>query len=111
MRLSKTTLAISALAVLATVAYGYLCYQAGCAGDTKGGSLGNIQEALQLEGLSIAPLFLALASLSALPIATLHGSLAKRSIASAVIFVISLAGLILLGIQAEIVGVQQCFSN
>lgn len=103
-------LAISLLtvAMIASAAYLYFAYQAGCAGDLKGGTLGNPQQALRYEGLATGPLFLALLCFAALPIVAPFGGMTKRTLASAALFLVALVALVLGGIQVEIMGVQQC---
>jgi len=104
-------LAISLLtvAMLASVAYLYFAYQAGCAGDLKGGTLGDPQQALRYEGLSTSSLFFALFCFAASPLVAPVGGIAKRVLASAALFLVALVVLLLGGIQVEIMGVQQCF--
>lgn len=95
--------------MLASAAYLYFAYQAGCAGDLKGGTLGDPQQALHYEGLSTGPLLLALLCFAALPIFASFKGAAKRALASTAIFLIAFVALILGGIQVEVTGVQQCF--
>jgi hypothetical protein len=108
--MNSRSLSISLLivAMLATIAYLYFAYQAGCAGDLKGGTLGNPHQALRYEGLSTGPMFLALLCFTASPIVAPFGGFAKRALAAGVLFLVALAALILGGIQVEIIGVQQC---
>jgi hypothetical protein len=87
----------------------YFSYLAGCAGDLKGGTLGDPQQALHYEGLSTGPLFLALLCFTALPIFAPFKGIAKRALASTAIFFATAVALILGGIQAAVMGVQQCF--
>jgi|SRR5690606_35409047 len=109
--MNRRGLAISLLSVamLASAAYLYFAYQAGCAGDLKGGTLGDPQEALRYEGLSTGPLFFALFCFAASPLVAPFGGIAKRVLASAALFLVALVALIFGGIQVEIMGVQQCF--
>ncbi|WP_148665139.1 hypothetical protein [Diaphorobacter nitroreducens] len=109
--MSNRSWAISLLGVgiFASAASLYFAYQAGCAGDLKGGTLGDPQQALHYEGLSTESMLLTLFCFAALPILAPFKGTAKRALASTAIFLIALVVLILGGIQAEITGVQQCF--
>jgi hypothetical protein len=109
MRSRGLAIGLFAAAILASAAYLYFTYKAGCAGDLKGGTLGDQQQALRYEGLSTGPLFVALLCFVASPLVAPFGGLAKRTLASAALFLIALVALILGGTQVEIVGVQQCF--
>lgn len=85
----------------------FVMFKAGCAGDPKGGSLGNPVRALELEGVALLPLLLS----------TVFGgaaiSLASRSVhrvTQGVAFaLVALIGLWFAGMQFEVLGVQSCF--
>ena len=108
--MSNRAWGISLLSVgmLASATCLYFSYLAGCAGDLKAGTLGDPQQALHYEGLSTGPLFLALLCFTALPIFAPFKGIAKRALASTIIFLVAAVVLILGGIQTGIMGVQQC---
>jgi hypothetical protein len=97
------------LAALACAAASlYFMYSAGCAGDLKGGSLGNLPLALKTEsmGILLAWVGIALATLAA---AARRGLVLQQRIARvlAVLFLGAVA-LTIMGIQLEFWGVQHC---
>ena len=107
-----TTLTVLLLiGALASALCLYLSFQAGCAGDTKGGSLGDVQAALRLEWHSLAALLVAIACFGCVPFAGLKIRLLLRVAVSVAVVVMSLGILVLLSIQLEIYGVQRCFSQ
>ncbi len=88
----------------------WLSYLAGCAGDTKGGALGDPVRALELEGQSLLPSLLSLFSGTALLFIFSRGTAAKRTAVAIAFFVFSGAALFYLGIQFEVWGIKSCFS-
>lgn len=111
MRIGTTSVASLLVAALAAATFFYFSYQAGCAGDLKEGVLGNPQQAIHYEGISIGPMFVALLALSALPFLGWQVNAVKRVLISIAIFVIGLTALNIGGTQFEIMGSQQCFSR
>jgi len=85
----------------------FVMFKAGCAGDPKGGSLGDPVRALELEGVGLFPL---LASAASGGVAL---GLASRSIHrvahGAGFTLLALICLWFAGMQFEILGVQSCF--
>jgi hypothetical protein len=105
---------VSVLGVLALIGVSlslFVMFQAGCAGDSKGGSLGNPIRALELEGLATLPfivgLFCGACAIAFAPI--LSPSL--RVTYSLLFLLVCGICLWLLGIQFEIWGVQSCFNS
>jgi len=93
--------AVSAAAAL------FVMFKAGCAGDVKGGSLGNPVRALELEGVGLVPLLI-----SAVSGGAAVGLMSRSSYRVVYGVGFALAALICLwlaGIQFEIWGVQSCF--
>jgi formate hydrogenlyase subunit 3/multisubunit Na+/H+ antiporter MnhD subunit len=85
----------------------FVMFKAGCAGDTKGGALGNPVRSLQLENLGMLFLLLSAAAGGA---AIGFASKSKHRDAQGIAFAMfTLIGLWLLGIQFETWGVQSCF--
>jgi len=85
----------------------FVMFKAGCAGDTKGGALGNPVRSLQLENLGMLILLLSAVSGGA---AVGFVSKSKHRDAQGIAFAtFTLIGLWLLGIQFETWGVQSCF--
>jgi hypothetical protein len=111
MRTSHATVIALVLATASSVAYVYLAFRAGCAGDLKGGSLGDPHEALRIQGLSLAPMLIALLTITAIPFISMQTTPLKRTIASIALFLLGFAALEAGGIYAEFKGVQQCFSE
>jgi hypothetical protein len=109
MRNSKVIITLLFMATLASTAYLCFAYQAGCAGDLKGGALGDPHQALRYESLATGPMFIALLCWSALPCFSLRGGMGLRSIVSIAVFLAALVMLIFGGMQFETMGVQQCF--
>jgi len=84
----------------------FIMFKAGCAGDPKGGSLGDPIRALQLEGYSFFPLLL-----SAVTGGAAIGMMSKsiHRVAQGVAFaMLALFCLWIAGMQLEIWGVQSC---
>jgi len=84
-------------------------YQAGCAGDLKGGSLGDPNLALRIEGKGVV-----LGWLSVLLLSIIIGTLPRlqpglRIAGVAVAVVIGFITITITGIQFEVWGVQSCF--
>jgi hypothetical protein len=95
---------------VALLAYaGILSFDAGCAGDTKGGSVGDIQLALALEEQSLlvfsAGLAMAAAALLLLPRTTI----ATRIAIAAPAIVLAFPVFQLLFMQIEVWGIQACW--
>jgi hypothetical protein len=111
MRISYATVIALVLATASSAAYVYLSFKAGCAGDLKGGSLGDPQEALRIQGQSLAPMFIFLLAITVLPFISLQTTMLKRTIAAIALFLVGFASLQAGGIYAEIQGVQQCFKH
>ena len=111
MRTSYATVIALVLATASSAAYVYLAFKSGCAGDLKGGSLGDPQEALRIQGLSLAPMLIALLTITAVPFVAMQATMLKRSLLSIAFFLLSFAALEVGGIYAESEGVQQCFKQ
>jgi len=111
MRKSSATFIALALAAAASGAYLYLAFRSGCVGDLKGGSLGNPKEALRIQGLSLAPMLIAVLTMAAIPFISMQSTTLKRTIASIALFLLGFAALEAGGIYAEIEGVQNCFKQ
>lgn len=85
----------------------FIMFKAGCAGDLKGGSLGDPVRVLQLEGYSLFPLLLSAVTGGA---AISMMSKSVHRVAQGVAFAtFTLPCLWLAGMQLEIWGVQSCF--
>jgi hypothetical protein len=85
----------------------YLCFKAGCTGDSKGGSLGDPSLALQIENYAFLSLLIATVSGgAAISFAT---KLGYRSPYAILFALFAFIGLWLLGIQIETWGVQSCY--
>lgn len=85
----------------------FIMFKAGCAGDPKGGSLGDPVRALQLEGVGLLPLLLSAASGGA---AIGLASQSIHRVAHGVAFaLLALICLWFAGMQFEVWGVQSCF--
>jgi hypothetical protein len=85
----------------------YISFKAGCAGDSKGGALGNPVRALQLEGYSmLALLFGAVSGGAAVGLwsRSVHRVAQGGAFATFILVCFWLAGM-----QFEIWGVQSCF--
>ncbi|MDP1928781.1 MAG: hypothetical protein Q8K62_09765 [Thiobacillus sp.] len=85
----------------------FVMFKAGCAGDLKGGSLGDPVRALQLEGFSLFPLLFSAASNGSaigLMSKSIHRVAQGLAFAIFVLFCLWMAGM-----QAETWGVQSCF--
>lgn len=85
----------------------YISFHAGCAGDTKTGSLGNVTRALQLEDYAFIT-GLVSAALSAVAFC-LSSKSGNREILGFLLAFFLFAGLWMAGSQAELQGVQSCF--
>lgn len=94
---------------VAAAASWYLSYKAGCAGDTKGGALGDPNRALQIESMAFLPELLALFGLTVFPFAFGKGSIAIRSAVAAVLFLSGGIGLKVASVYFEVLGVRSCF--
>ena len=82
-------------------------FNAGCAGDLKGGSLGDPIRALELETMSLIVLLLSVVSCGA---GFIYGSKSVHRVAHGLAFAMfMLFGLWLSGIQIELWGVQSCY--
>ncbi|MBN8284739.1 hypothetical protein [Zoogloea sp.] len=85
----------------------FLMFKAGCAGDPKGGSLGNPARALDLESVGLLTLLLSAASGGAaigLALRSIH-RIAQGVAFALLVFI----GLWFAGAQFEVWGVQSCF--
>ena len=85
----------------------YILFRAGCAGDTKGGSLGDPVRALQLESYSLLPFIFSAVSGGAavgLMSKSIHRVAQGGAFATLILFCLWLAGM-----QFETWGVQSCF--
>lgn len=83
-------------------------FEAGCTGDIKGGSVGNIPEALRIESSAVSfawgGTFLAAMIAAAVPrISTLH-----RVLGAGAITLLGLASTAYFGLSAEVRGTQTC---
>lgn len=86
-------------------------YQAGCAGDLKGGALGDLPRALEIEDTGIVLGWLGIA-LATVAVASGSGLVLQQRIAGAVAALfLGFVGFTILGIQFEVWGVQHCFST
>ncbi|MBW8847845.1 MAG: hypothetical protein JF607_23020 [Burkholderiales bacterium] len=84
-------------------------FRAGCAGDLKGGTLGNPVKALALEGVG-APLgWLGLAFAIMAALCRPNVAIGRRGAIAVTVLVLGGAGVVLLGVQFEIWGTQSCF--
>jgi hypothetical protein len=96
--------------VAATLAYaGILSFRAGCAGDTKGGSVGDIRLALALEEQSLSVFLAGLAVAGAGLLFLPRTTMAHRIAVAAPALVLAVPFFQLLFIQVEIWGVQHCW--
>lgn len=86
-----------------------LSFMAGCAGDTKGGSLGNITLALHYGGLASLALFAGLSFGSAGFVVRPAPELSQRAAYAAAWFFFSGILFLVAAFQAEVWGVQSCF--
>jgi hypothetical protein len=111
MRTIYATVIALVLTTASSAAYVYLAFTSGCAGDLKGGSLGNPHEALRIQGLSLAPMLIALLTITAMPFVAMQTTMLKRTLVSIALFLLGFAALQAGGIYAEIKGVQQCFKQ
>lgn len=94
----------------ATAASLIVSYQAGCAGDTKGATLGDVHLALELEDLAFGLSVLAFILLIALLLNTLRVcSWAIRLFVTVVTVVVMYVGTIMLAIEIESAGIRNCF--
>ena len=99
-------LSFGLLSVIAAAWLFFIMFKAGCAGDIKGGSLGDPVLALQLESYGLLPLFISAASGGA-AIGLMSKSIHR--VAQGVVFAtFMLFCLWLAGMQFEIGGVQSC---
>jgi hypothetical protein len=98
---------LSALGI--TVAFALL-FQAGCAGDSKTGALGDPARALELESTSLLPFLVGLIAGASLVARALGSTLTQRT-ANPLAFVIFGGSLLwLLGVQFEAWGVRSCLA-
>ena len=106
---NRSALVLGTLALVGVSLSFFVMFQAGCAGDSKGGSLGNPIRALELEGLATLPFLVGLicgaCAVALLPMP----SLSVRGASSLVFLFVCGISFWLLGIQFEIWGVQSCF--
>jgi hypothetical protein len=112
MRPSARTLAAVATSaiVAATLAYaGILSFRAGCAGDTKSGSVGDIALAFALEEQSLGVLFAGLAVAAAGMLFLSRTTIIIRIGVAAPALVLAVPIFQLLLMQVEIWGVQHCW--
>ncbi|MEQ1663072.1 MAG: hypothetical protein ABL877_10310 [Thiobacillus sp.] len=101
------SLCFGLLFVIGASLYLFIMFKAGCAGDAKGGSLGDPTRALQLEGYSFYPLLLS-AGTGGAAIGMISKSIHR--VAQGVAFAtFALSCLWIAGMQLEIWGVQSCF--
>jgi hypothetical protein len=89
----------------------WLLFAAGCAGDAKGGALGNPARALQLESYAFITFVVALLAGTSIPFVYPRGSAAVRTALAVVFFALALVIWVVVGIQIEIQGVQSCFHS
>jgi hypothetical protein len=100
-------LALWLLFAIAAASSLLVMFKAGCAGDPKGGSLGNPVRALELEGIALLPLLLSAAFGGAAIGYTSHSiHRVAHGVAFALFVVICLW---VAGMQFETWGVQSCF--
>lgn len=100
-------LGFGALSIISAALLLFIMFKAGCAGDSKGGSLGDPVRALQLESFGLLPLFLSAASGGAaigLMSKSIHRVAHGLGFALFMLFCLWLASM-----QFEIEGVQSCF--
>jgi hypothetical protein len=103
----KLSLGLRLIFVIGAALSLFAMFQAGCAGDLKGGSLGDPKRALELEGISLFPLLLSAVSGGAAIGLT---SQSVNRVAHGVAFaILTLICLWLAGMQFETWGVQSCF--
>jgi hypothetical protein len=103
---------VIALITLAALAADlYFMHAAGCAGDLKGGAVGNPQAALALEGRSLGFMLLFLFGSAFLGYAYGRSSVGLRVVRATGTLVIAFAATLYLGIQAEVTGVQECWAS
>lgn len=86
-------------------------FNAGCAGDVKGGTLRDIEKAMDREGSGVLIGWLGLAIASTATACTQSFSPGQRIGLATAIGVMGLVALTILGIQFEVWGVQSCFSH
>lgn len=97
------------IVLMASIAdYLYLGYLAGCAGDTKGGALGDPVRALVLEGYSLGPLLLAVASTGLAVFSFMHGPVGLRMSISVASVLFSAVVLWFAGVLIEWEGAKSC---
>ncbi len=85
----------------------FISFKAGCAGDSKGGSLGDPVNALRLESYSLLPLLLS--AVSGGVVVSLRSKSSNRVAQGGAFATFILFCLWLAGMQFEIWGVQSCF--
>jgi hypothetical protein len=100
-------LAFGLLFVIGAALALFVMFKAGCAGDSKGGALGNPVRALQLENLGLLPLLISAAAGGAAIV--LMSKSAHRDAQGIAFAMFTLVSLWLAGIQFETWGVQSCF--
>jgi hypothetical protein len=98
-----------ALSLVGIVASLIIAFSAGCAGDTKGGALGNPLRALQLENLSVVLLVLSLAVGSFGFVLRVSPSLEQRVAYAAAFFIFGSIALWFIAMVFEGKGVSSCF--
>jgi hypothetical protein len=86
-------------------------FKAGCAGDLKGGSLGDLEQAMDHEGGGVFIGWLGLLLASAATASTPKFDLVQRVGCAIAVGVVGLVALTVVGIQFEVWGVQSCFSH
>lgn len=101
-------LLVTVVLMASIVGYLYLAYLAGCAGDTKGGALGDPVRALVLEGYSVGPFLVAVVSTAIAVFSFMRGTVGFRMGVSVGSVFFSAVGLWFAGMQIEWEGVRSC---
>ena len=105
----RSVLVLGVLALIGVSLSLFIMFQAGCAGDPKGGSLGSPIRALELEGLATLPFMVGLlCGACAIGFAPMLSLSLRVTYSFLFLFVCGIC-FWLLGIQFEIWGVQLCF--
>ena len=100
---------LSAISLSFDAVSAWLLFKAGCAGDTKGGRLGDPLVALSLENAAFPFFLLAIVATVSL-LAWLTPGSARYRVAAIVAFVlVGVPALWLMGHQVEVWGVQHCY--
>ncbi|NOS81906.1 MAG: hypothetical protein E8D46_17045 [Nitrospira sp.] len=100
-------LGLGLLSIMGAAFLFFIMFKAGCAGDSKGGSLGNPVRALQLESYGLLPLLLSAASGGAaigFMSKSVHRVAHGLGVALLMLFCLWLAAM-----QFEMRGIQSCF--